>query len=212
MKIGLITENSQAGKNKIIYEELKRVAEAQGHEVINFGMTDEQDKRLTYVENGLLASVLLESKAVDFIVTGCGTGEGACLACNAFPGVVCGHVTNPLDAYLFSQVNGGNAIAIPFAQNYGWGGEINLRYIFEKLFLEEMGGGYPKERREPEQANAKILNEVKEITHRKLVDILSELDSKFVKETLDRERFKAYFYAHGKDSELVEKVKEIIES
>lgn len=75
--------------------------------------------------NGLLAAILLNSKAVDFVVTGCGTGEGAMLALNSFPGVLCGHVTSPLDAYLFGQVNDGNAIAMPFAQGFGWGAELN---------------------------------------------------------------------------------------
>ncbi len=45
----------------------------------------EDDVQLTYVKNGLLASILLTTKAVDFVVTGCGTGQGAMLACNSFP-------------------------------------------------------------------------------------------------------------------------------
>lgn len=32
---------------------------------------------------------------------GCGTGEGAMLAMNSFPGVICGHVEEPADAYTF---------------------------------------------------------------------------------------------------------------
>ena len=56
---------------------------------------------LTYVQNGILAAVLLNSGAADFVITGCGTGEGAMLACNAFPKVLCGHIESPLDAYLF---------------------------------------------------------------------------------------------------------------
>ena len=147
MKIALILENSQAGKNKIIFEELNRAAKAHGHEVLNFGMYTAEDKRcLTYVMNGLLASLVLNCKVADFVVTGCGTGEGACVACNAFPGVQCGHVTSPVDAYLFTQVNAGNAISLPYAQNFGWGGELNLRYTFEKLFAAPFGGGYPPER------------------------------------------------------------------
>ena len=81
MKIALILENSQAGKNKIIFEELNRAAKAHGHEVLNFGMYTAEDKRcLTYVMNGLLASLVLTCKVADFVVTGCGTGEGACPA------------------------------------------------------------------------------------------------------------------------------------
>ena len=203
MKIGLILENSQAAKNPIVYEELKRAADACGHEVINFGMYSADDKRrLTYVMNGLLASLVLNCKVVDFVVTGCGTGEGACLACNAFPGVQCGHVTNPVDAYLFTQVNGGNAIALPYAQNYGWGGELNLRYTFEKLVVAPFGGGYPVERREAEQANAKILTQVKTVTHRPLIEVLKGLDKDFVKTTIDDPKFAELFYPNCQDAEV----------
>ena len=101
MKIALILENSQADKNAIIYNELKTVAEAHGHTVDNYGMyTAKDDRCLTYVMNGLLAALVLNTKAADFVVTGCGTGEGACLALNAFPGVECGHVATPVDSYL----------------------------------------------------------------------------------------------------------------
>ncbi len=203
MRIGLILENSQAAKNPVVYEELKRAADAHGHEVVNFGMYSADDaRRLTYVMNGLLASLVLNCKVVDFVVTGCGTGEGACLACNAFPGVQCGHVTNPVDAYLFTQVNGGNAIALPYAQNYGWGGELNLRYTFEKLFVAPFGGGYPVERREAEQANAKILTQVKTVTHRPLIEVLKGLDRDFVKTTIDDPKFAELFYPHCQDAEI----------
>lgn len=134
MRIALINENSQAAKNEMIYASLKKVAESKGHTVDNYGMYSADDKaQLTYVQNGILAAILLNSGAADFIVTGCGTGEGAMLALNSFPGVLCGHVVDPSDAYMFMQINDGNAIALPFAKGFGWGAELNLTYIFEKL-------------------------------------------------------------------------------
>lgn len=194
MKIALINENSQAAKNEIIYNSLKNTVEPMGHEVLNFGMYSADDEtQLTYVMNGLLAAILLNSKAVDFVVTGCGTGEGAMLALNSFPGVLCGHVTSPLDAYLFGQVNDGNAIAMPFAQGFGWGAELNLDYTFEKLFSTEMGGGYPKERVVPEQRNKKILDEVKKITHHDIMYVLENIDQDFLKTTVSGEKFKELF-------------------
>ena len=42
--------------------------------------------QLTYVQVGILAAVLLNSGAADYVITGCGTGEGAMLACQFFPG------------------------------------------------------------------------------------------------------------------------------
>ena len=93
MRIALINENSQAAKNEMIYASLKKVAESKGHTVDNYGMYSADDKaQLTYVQNGILAAILLNSGAADFVVTGCGTGEGAMLALNSFPGVLCGHV------------------------------------------------------------------------------------------------------------------------
>ncbi|HCC28372.1 MAG TPA: hypothetical protein DHV64_12085, partial [Erythrobacter sp.] len=86
MKIALITENSQAAKNGLIYDALNTAAEPFGHEVFNYGMyTAEDSASLTYVMNGVLAGILLNSKAADFVVTGCGTGMGSMLACNAMP-------------------------------------------------------------------------------------------------------------------------------
>ena len=210
MKIALINENSQAAKNEIIYNSLKNTVEPMGHEVLNFGMYSADDEtQLTYVMNGLLAAILLNSKAVDFVVTGCGTGEGAMLALNSFPGVLCGHVTSPLDAYLFGQVNDGNAIAMPFAQGFGWGAELNLDYTFEKLFSTEMGGGYPKERVVPEQRNKKILDEVKKITHHDIMYVLENIDQDFLKTTVSGEKFKELFFANCQVPEIADYFKKV---
>ena len=109
MKIGLITENSQAAKNSIIETALTSVAGPLGHEVLNFGMYSTDDAAvLTYPMNGILAGILLNSGAADFVVTGCGTGMGSMLACNAMPGVFCGLIIDPTDAFLFKQSNGGS--------------------------------------------------------------------------------------------------------
>ncbi len=211
MKIALINENSQAAKNAVILNSLKKVAEPMGHEVFNYGMyTPEDENQLTYVQIGILAAVLLNSKAADYVITGCGTGEGAMLACNSFPGVICGHVQDPLDAYTFAQINDGNAIALPFAKGYGWGGDLNLEYIFEKLYAEESGQGYPRERAVPEQRNKRILDEVKKVTYRELTEILKELDQELVKGALSGEKFKELFYANCKCEKIAAAVKEIV--
>lgn len=210
MKIALINENSQAAKNSQIYEVLNEEAKKVGHTVDNYGMYSADDEvQLTYVKNGLLASIVLGSGAADFVVTGCGTGQGAMLACNSFPNVLCGHVANPLDAYLFGQVNDGNCIAIPFAQNYGWGAELNLHHTFEKLFSEEFGKGYPKDRVIPEQRNKKILDEVKKVTHKPLLTILKEIDQTFLKETISGAKFNELFYKNCKNEEVATYLKSL---
>ena len=210
MRIALINENSQAAKNDLIYTTLKKVADTKGFEVDNYGMYAADDAaQLTYVQNGILAAILLNSGAADFVVTGCGTGEGAMLALNSFPGVICGHVVDPSDAYMFMQINNGNAISLPFAKGFGWGAELNLTYIFEKLFEGEPGGGYPKERVVPEQRNAKILNEVRKVAFKdSLIDILKNLDQDLVKGAVAGAQLKELFFANCKS----EKMKAYVES
>ena len=211
MKIALINENSQAAKNELIYNTLKSVVEPMGHEVLNFGMYSADDaNQLTYVQIGILTAILINSGAADFVITGCGTGEGAMLACNSFPKVLCGHIESPLDAYLFSQVNDGNAIALPFAENFGWGGELNLQYIFEKLFCAPGGGGYPKERVVPEQRNKRILDEVKKVTHRDMVSILQDLDQNLAKGALSGANFSKLFFPNCKDEKIADAVRQVL--
>ncbi len=211
MKIALINENSQNAKNPMIEEELRRVVEPMGHTVFNYGMyAAEGSAPLTYVQNGILAAVLLNGGAADYVVTGCGTGEGAMLALNSFPGVICGHVEDPLDAYTFAQINDGNAVAMPFALKNGWGQELNLRYTFEKLFGEGSGNGYPKERVVPEQRNKKILDGVRAVTYRPFADILDDLDPELLKGALAGEHFQEYFFANATNQEVANKVRQII--
>lgn len=211
MKIALINENSQAAKNAVIFNALKKVADAHGFEVVNYGMYSADDKaQFTYVQNGILAATLLNSKAADFVVTGCGTGEGAMLALNSFPGVICGHVASPLDAYTFAQINDGNAISLPFALGFGWGGDLNLEYIFEKLFSESFGGGYPKERAVPEQRNKKILDGVREAAFKPFTEILESLDKDLVKGAFAGEKFSELFFKDCKDNKIAETVKKFL--
>ena len=45
--------------------------------MINAGMSAEGDEpELTYIQTGLMAAILLGTKACDLIVGGCGTGQG----------------------------------------------------------------------------------------------------------------------------------------
>lgn len=212
MKIALITENSQAAKSSLIETALKKVVEPMGHQVFNYGMYGvEGEAQLTYVQIGILAAVLLNSGAADYVITGCGTGEGAMLACNSFPGVICGHIEDPLDAYTFAQINDGNAIAIPFAKGFGWGGDLNLEYIFEKLYAEESGQGYPRERAVPEQRNKRILDEVKKVTYRDLETILKNLDRELTTGALSTDGFNKYFRENCQNDSIRAVVEELLE-
>jgi ribose 5-phosphate isomerase RpiB len=200
MKIALITENSQAAKNAIVHDALTSVAEPLGHQVFNYGMyTPEDSASLTYVMNGLLAGILLNSKAADFVVTGCGTGMGSMLACNAMPGVFCGLVIDPTDAFLFSQINDGNAMSMPYAKGFGWAAELNLQDCYRKIFENEGGAGYPKERAHFMAANRSILKDVKAASCRDMLTVLKTVDQDLLKAAIAGEKFAEYFYPNSQD-------------
>ncbi|MBE5963848.1 MAG: RpiB/LacA/LacB family sugar-phosphate isomerase [Lachnospiraceae bacterium] len=211
MRIALINENSQAAKNELVYTTLKKVADEKGFVVDNYGMYGADDPNsLTYVQCGILTAILINSGAADYVVTGCGTGTGAMLACNSFPNVLCGHIVDPSDAYMFAQINDGNSIALPFAKGFGWGAELNLQYIFEKLFDGESGQGYPRERVVPEQRNKKILDEVKKVTHTDMLTILKNIDQDLLKGAVSGAKFAELFFPNCKDEAIAEYIKGIL--
>ncbi|MGB0663066.1 MAG: RpiB/LacA/LacB family sugar-phosphate isomerase [Pontibacterium sp.] len=211
MKIALMMENSQAAKNAIVLEQLNTVAEPLEHSVFNVGMSDENDHHLTYIHLGIMASILLNSKAVDFVVAGCGTGQGAMMSLNIHPGVVCGYCLDPSDAFLFNQINNGNALALAFAKGFGWGAELNVRYMFEKAFTGSRGEGYPLERKEPQVRNAGILNEVKAaVVKDDYLDTLKTIDQELVRTAVSGERFQQCFFDNCQDASIEAYVRSLL--
>lgn len=205
MKIALIIENSQAAKNAIVHDALTSVAEPLGHRVFNYGMyTPEDAAQLTYVMNGLLTGILLNSGAADFVVTGCGTGMGSMLAANAMPGVFCGLVIDPTDAFLFGQINDGNAISMPYSKGFGWAAELNLQDCYRKLFDGERGLGYPKERAEIMRKNRGILSGLKQASCRDMLSVLKSVDQDLLKATIAGERFAELFYPNVQDQAIAD--------
>ena len=210
MKIAMINEFSQAAKNDTVIGCLKEIVEPMGHTVYNTGMSTAEAPLqlgepgyLTYLNIGVQAALLLNSGAVDFVVTGCGTGQGALMACNMMPGVVCGYCIEPSDAYLFLQINNGNALALPYAKGFGWGADVNLKNIFTVAFGSPKGMGYPNEpgRKESQNRNAAKLVEVKAAVAKPLIEALKEMDQDIVKKSLTP-RFLECFNAGCKDPEL----------
>ena len=210
MKIALMMENSQAAKNAVVLKELESVAQPLGHQVFNVGMSDDQDHHLTYIHLGIMASVLLNSKAVDFVIAGCGTGQGALMSLNIHPGVVCGYCIDPADAYLFAQINNGNALSLPFAKGFGWGAELNLRFIFEKAFSGAKGEGYPPERKEPQVRNAGLLNQVKAaVIKENYLDTLRAIDAELVRTAVSGPRLQHCLFEHGQNEEIISFVRQL---
>lgn len=212
MKIAMMNEFSQAGKNSIILAQLKDVVEPMGHTVYNTGMDRDDDPcYLTYLNLGVQAALLLNSGAVDFVVTGCGTAQGALMALNSWPGVVCGYCIEPTDAYLFLQINNGNALAIPYAKGFGWGAELNIHTMFEKAFGSPKGNGYPPDRKESQNRNAKNLFVIKEAIAKPVLEALKSIDQDILKKSLTP-RFLECFYAGCQDKELEAFVRSVAEA
>ncbi len=177
MRIAVVNETSTADRNADIISAL----EGRGHEILNVGMRKGGDSpELTVIHTSFLAALLLNSERADYIVAGCGTGQGFEIAITQYPRIFCGHIQNPLDAWLFTQINGGNCVSLALNQGYGWAADVNLRMIFDQLFGVEFGAGYPPHRRSTQQESRRLLEEITSVSHRSMADIVRDLPARVV--------------------------------
>jgi len=169
MRVAVVTEVSTRDKNRFVVA----AVENRGHEVFNLGMKgSEGEPELTYIHAGFLGAVVLGGGCVDVVVGGCGMGQGFLNSVLQYPGVCCGLIENPLDAWLFAQINGGNCISLALNKGFGWAGDVNLRFIFDRFFSVERGGGYPEHRKESQQLSRTMLSGLSQLTHRPLTAIV----------------------------------------
>jgi ribose 5-phosphate isomerase RpiB len=181
--------------------------EKHGYEVINFGCYEGESCCFSYIEVAVMISILLSSKALDFVVTGCSSGQGMMLACNSLPNVICGYVENPQDAFLFGRINDGNAVSIPLGLNFGWAGEINLQCTLEKLFEGEFGVGYPPKEADRKRQDTLLLKKINALTKRNAIDVLEELDEALLKKVIRKNNVVDYILEHGQDKAIVDFIK-----
>lgn len=181
MRIAVINEVSAADKNPAVVAAL----EGRGHEIFNVGMHSPQDEpSLGYLHTGFLAGLLLNAGAVDLAVGGCGTGVGFQMAASLYPNVYAAVIAEPLDAWLFAQINAGNCISLPLNQNFGWAADVRLRHVFDRYFEVESGAGYPPHRAVPQQTSRRQLESVSMAARRPMHEIIDVLDCEFVKQAL----------------------------
>jgi ribose 5-phosphate isomerase RpiB len=177
VKIAVINETSAADRNADILAALR----GRGHEIVNVGMTKSgATPELTYMNTAFLAALLLNAGRADYVVAGCGTGQGFLNAVMQYPKVICGHILSPLDAWLFTQINGGNCVSLMLNQAYGWASDINLRFIFDALFGVESGIGYPPHRQQSQRESRAMLGGLSTLAHRPMADIVRGADARIV--------------------------------
>lgn len=182
MKIGVVQATSQISKNRILFEYTKKYAK--GEEVINFGCFE--NEQYSYLDIAILIGILINRKIVDFVVTGCSSGQGMMLACNSMPNVLCGYAPSSKDAYLFAQINNGNVISLPLGEEYTYQGEKNLEETIQALFSEPFGGGYPKSEAQRKIRDANRLKEIKTLTQKSFDEVMAKLDPNLVKKLLEK--------------------------
>lgn len=208
MKIAVLNEISAADKNADILKAL----DGRGYEILNLGNTGSGDSPgLLFVHTGLMSALLLNLKIVDFVIGGCGTGQGYLNAVLQYPGIVCGHLLTPLDAFLFARINAGNCVSLALNQGYGWAGDVNLRLIFDALFTPEAGSGYPPQRVEPQRRGRELLTRISQISHRPMAEILLTLPEEVVKPALTYPAFQPLLeQAAAKDADIRCALKQIL--
>ena len=205
MRIGIIQASSQADRNEKIFQAVRKYAA--DAETVNFGCRARDGERYSYVEISLLAGLLLTSGAVDFIVTGCSSGQGMMLACNSFPGVLCGYIPTPMDAYLFAQINNGNAVSLPLGEEYTWAGEDNLEQTVRKLFSEPFGQGYPKTEASRKLRDTVLLKEIRAKSQTSVTGFLDSLDPALIRRIMTKRDVVEYILANGTDRYMTEWVR-----
>ncbi len=207
MRIAVIQASSQVAKNELIYSAVKKYAA--DAEVINFGCFGNEDNKYSYIEISVLVGLLLSSKSVDLVVTGCSSGQGMMLACNNMPGVLCGYIPTPMDAYLFAQINDGNAVSLPLGEEYTWAGEENLDKTIAKLFSEPFGQGYPKSEAERKLEDTRLLKSIRSSSQIKMTELLKTIEKPLLYKVLSKKDVVEYVLENGRDEELSLLIKSI---
>jgi ribose 5-phosphate isomerase RpiB len=177
MRVAVVNETSAVDKHPFIMTAL----EGRGLDVVNAGMAEKgEEPELQYTHTGLISALLLAAGRVDMVIGGCGTGQGYLNSVLQYPGVACGHVLTSLDAFLFARINAGNVVSLALNQGWGWAGDENLRLVFDQLFTDARGEGFPAHRQEPQRASRERLQRISTLVHRPMAEIVAVLPDEIV--------------------------------
>ena len=200
MLIGVIQASSQAEKNEMLYNSVRN--HATDHTAINFGCTPEEKNRYSYIEISILTGLLLSSESVDFVVTGCSSGQGMMLACNNMPGVLCGYCPAPKDAYLFAQINNGNAVSLPLGDEYTWAGEENMDQTIAALFFEPFGQGYPKSEASRKLEDTRLLKKIRQDSQVGMTDLMKTFDRSLIDKIMSKKNVIDFIMQNGRNEDI----------
>ena len=167
-------------------------------EVINFGCRPNEEVQYSYIDVSIMVGLLLASEAVDFVVTGCSSGQGMMLACNSMPGVICGYAPTPMDAYLFCQINNGNAISVPLGEEYTWAGRENLEATIARLFSEPFGQGYPRSEADRKLLDTERLKAIRKMSQTDFVCLMEKLDTAAIQKIMTKRDVVSFILEHGR--------------
>mgnify|MGYP002606197630 FL=1 len=206
MRVAVIQGTSRKNRNALLFESVKKAVQA-SDEVLNFGIFEEENEQYSYVEIAILISFLIESGAVDFVVTGCSSGQGITLSCNSLPGLLCGYIETPQDAFLFGRINGGNVASLPLGLNFGWQGELNLQYTLDTLFDGEFGMGYPENEAERKRLEASALKNLNRLTKRSWEELLEQIPKDILNKLLQRKIVMNAIINKGSNKEFIRLLK-----
>ena len=129
------------------------------------------------------------------------------LACNSFPGVLCGYIPTPADAWLFAQINNGNAVSLPLGEGYTWAGKDNLEQTLKKLFSEPFGQGYPKNEAARKLRDTVLLKEIRAKSQMTVTGFLDSLAPELRNRILSKQDVIGYIRKYGKCERVTEWVR-----
>ena len=211
MRIGVLQATSQRDKNEALYQCTCAAVQRSRRcdQAVNYGVFGQDSASFSYIETAVNISLLLSSGAVDFVVTGCSSGQGMMLACNSLPSVLCGYVPTPQDAFLFGRINGGNAASFPLGLNYGWLGEINLQCTLDKLFEGDFGCGYPPEDAPRKREDMAVLREISRAVKRPAAEAFRLLDRDLLKKALQWDAVREDILRNGKNEQIISLIRSL---
>mgnify|MGYP001823889702 FL=1 len=71
-------------------------------------------------------------------------------------------------------------VSLALNQGWGWGGEVNISMLFDHLFTDEHGSGFPAHRSEPQADSRDNLRVIGDATHRSMAEVVVRLPDDIV--------------------------------